>query len=51
MLINKDPQYFLSFGVVISLEKEEEILRGYLGMEKRRLGFDFDAQIDEDLDS
>ena len=35
----------------ISLEKEEEILRGYLGMEKLRFDFDFDILIDEDLDA
>ena len=35
----------------ISLEKEEEILRGYLGMEKLRFDFDFDVQIDENLDA
>ncbi len=35
----------------ISLEKEEEILRGYLGMEQLRFDFAFDIQIDDALDA
>ncbi len=34
----------------ISLEKEEEILRGYMEMEALRFSFDFDVEISDDLD-
>ena len=35
----------------ISIEKEEEILRGYMEMEKLRFKFSFDIQIDDALDA
>jgi ligand-binding sensor domain-containing protein/signal transduction histidine kinase len=35
----------------ISLEKEEEILRGYLEMEQLRFDFEFDIQISDELDA
>jgi ligand-binding sensor domain-containing protein/signal transduction histidine kinase len=35
----------------ISLEKEEELLRGYLEMEQLRFDFDFDIDIADDLDT
>jgi ligand-binding sensor domain-containing protein/two-component sensor histidine kinase len=35
----------------ISIEKEEEILRGYLEMEQLRFDFEFDIQIDHNLDA
>jgi ligand-binding sensor domain-containing protein len=35
----------------ISLEKEEELLRGYLEMEQLRFDFDFDIEIADDIDT
>ncbi len=35
----------------ISIEKEEEILRGYLEMEQLRFDFDFDIHISDELDA